>query len=390
MYAVVAVTSAPMLVSCHGTTGGASSRTKSAPAEAGFLGTPVDPRPPVTPQLIAHGRDLFLQNCVACHGPHGDGKGYGAPFLSPPPRDFTPGVYRLRSTPTGSVPTDDDLYRTVSRGVSGTAMPAWKWFLPDPTDRWALVEYVKTLSNRWPGDKPETPVAIGQPPADVASPGSIARGKALYAKMQCFNCHGEDGLGDGPAALTLKDDAGHPIGARDFSNPGKFKGGWNEREIARTFLTGLDGTPMPSYRGAVPDQDIWSLAAYVKSLGRPAPMTDVASHGISSAAPDPGPPDVHVALLERGWHYQPNIIRVKKGQVVEVTLTVTDNGLGAGHGFAIDGLDERSFINGAMLGAPKSIKFRADQAGTFGFHCVTQCSTSHLHPNMTGTLIVEE
>ena len=83
-------------------------------------------------------------------------------------------------------------------------------------------------------------------------------------------------------------------------------------------------------------------------------------------------------------------IRVKKGQIVEVTLEPTDNGLGAGHGFAISSYDEVAFINGAMVGAPKSVKFRADKAGRFTFYCATQCSTDKLHPLMNGTLIVED
>ncbi|HEY7956634.1 MAG TPA: c-type cytochrome [Polyangia bacterium] len=376
--------------------GRSASRSAGSTGETSFLDTVVDPEPPMTAELAAHGHELFMKDCVACHGPRGDGKGYGAPFLTPPPRDFTSANFRLRTTPSGSLPTDSDLYRTISRGVGGTAMPAWRWFLPAPRDRWALVAYVKTLSERWKNEKPEAPLAFGDPPRAVDTPPSIARGQEVYKTSGCFNCHGEDGMGDGPAALTLKDESGIPITARDFTNPARFKGGWNDREIVRTFLTGLDGTPMPSFRGAIPDADIWSLAAYVKSLGHLNPLKDALSHGSgqfeksgSSNRARLGAPDAKIALLERGWHYEPNEIHAKAGQVVEVTLTVTDNGLGAGHGFSIDGMDERTFLNGSMVGAPKSVKFRVGRAGHYPFHCVTQCSTGYLHPNMTGTLIVD-
>ena len=98
---------------------------------------------------------------------------------------------------------------------------------------------------------------------------------------------------------------------------------------------------------------------------------------------------MRIKLIERAWKYDPDVIRVRKGQIVEVTFEPTDNGLGAGHGFAVSGYDEVAFINGAMVGAPKTVKFRADRAGKFTFYCATQCSTEKLHPLMTGTFIVE-
>ena len=75
---------------------------------------------------------------------------------------------------------------------------------------------------------------------------------------------------------------------------------------------------------------------------------------------------------------------------MEVTFEPTDNGLGVGHGFAISSYDEAVFLNGAMVGVPKSATFRADRAGEFIYYCSTQCSTEKLHPLMNGTLIVED
>jgi heme/copper-type cytochrome/quinol oxidase subunit 2 len=49
-----------------------------------------------------------------------------------------------------------------------------------------------------------------------------------------------------------------------------------------------------------------------------------------------------------------------------------------------------AFINGVMVGVPKTVKFRADRAGKFIYYCATQCSTEKLHPLMNGTLVVEE
>jgi hypothetical protein len=84
------------------------------------------------------------------------------------------------------------------------------------------------------------------------------------------------------------------------------------------------------------------------------------------------------------------VIRVKKGQIIEITFEPTDNGLGVGHGLGISGYDESVFLNGAMVGVPKKAKFRADHAGSFTFYCSTQCSTEKLHPLMHGTFIVED
>jgi cytochrome c oxidase cbb3-type subunit 2 len=369
----------------------ASAPAPKAPAAAKvtFSDFPVAAKPPVTPEFVARGKTLYAQNCASCHGEKGDGKGICSAFLIPSPRNFTTAHYRLRSTPTGSLPTDADLFRAVSLGLAGTPMPPWKWLL-DETDRWALVEYVKTLSPQFadPTQDRTTLVELGSAPARNES--AIAEGKTLYGKLSCASCHGESGQGDGPSAYSLVDDSGQRIPARDFSKPSGFKAGYATKEIVRTFLTGLNGTPMPSYNGLISKEDAWKLAYYVETLVKnPVVPVARASQGFTQHE-ELGPPDVRVKLTERAWRYDPPEIRVKKGQVVEVTLEPTDNGLGAGHGFAISSYDEVAFINGAMVGVPKTAKFRADRAGRFTYYCSTQCSTDKLHPLMNGTFIVED
>ena len=71
------------------------------------------------------GKAVYERHCVECHGTSGRGDGPSAAFLVPRPRDFTTGKYKIRTTETGSVPTDDDLIRSVRQGLYGTAMPAW-------------------------------------------------------------------------------------------------------------------------------------------------------------------------------------------------------------------------------------------------------------------------
>ncbi len=349
----------------------------------------VPPKPPVTPELVARGKQIYLQNCASCHGEKGDAKGLCSSFLLPRPRNFTTAHFRLRSTPSGSLPTDADLFRVVSLGVNGTPMPPWKWML-DEKDRWAVIEFVKTFSPRFtdPQEDRTTLVDIGTPPAhtDVA----IEQGKALFGKLSCASCHGPTGQGDGPSAYSLVDDSGQRIAARDFSKPSGFKAGYATKEIVRGFLTGFDGTPMPSFNGLMSKEDAWKLAYYVETLVK-APVVPLVrpSQGFAHQVAL-GEPTVRVKLTERAWHYDPAEIHVKKGQIVEITFEPTDNGLGAGHGFAVSSYDEVAFINGAMVGVPKTVKFLADKAGRFTFYCATQCSTDKLHPLMNGTLVVED
>jgi mono/diheme cytochrome c family protein len=231
-------------------------------------------------------------------------------------------------------------------------------------------------------------VDLGKAPQRTEA--AIEQGKGIYAKMGCANCHGERGQGDGPSSLTLMDESGQRIAARDFSKPSGFKGGYATKEIVRGFLTGFNGTPMPSFDGMLSKEEAWKLAYYIETLVKAPTVPEGRTSQNFLTREQLGQPDVRIKLTERAWRFEPNEIHVKKGQVVEVMFEPTDNGLGVGHGFAISSYDESAFINGAMVGAPKSVKFRADRSGRFTFYCSTQCSTDKLHPLMNGTLIVEE
>lgn len=216
---------------------------------------------PSTEDLLALGREVYETRCVGCHGTKGDGNGPAATFLSPRPRNFTLGVFKFRTTPSGSLPTDGDLYRTVTRGVRWTAMPTWHE-LPDK-ERLAVVTFIKTFSTRWKEEKPEPPVVIGDPPK--ATPELVARGKDLYQKAKCFQCHGDTGKGDGVSAPDLTDDLKFPIRPADFTR-GQFKGGSSVQDVFRTMSLGLDGTPMPSYADSMNEEERWAISYFVLSL----------------------------------------------------------------------------------------------------------------------------
>lgn len=347
-----------------------------------FLEVPIAKRPAPSAATIERGRTVYRANCVQCHGENGAGDGFGAPFLVPPPRDFTTADFKFRTTTAGELPTDEDLFRTISRGASGTGMPPWGYLL-STDDRWALVDYVKTFSPRF---AQATSRAMATIPA-APKPGDAARGKLVYQQMQCAKCHGDDGRGDGPSALTLQDNRGRHINSRDFTTPGAFRAGWTDREIVRTFQTGLNGTPMPSYAGLMTPQQAYDLATYVRSFAGPGSGNQKRQSARSMEGV--GSPSRVIELREHAWSYEPNEIRVKRGEVVQVRFSATDNGLGAGHGFAIDGYDQQVFINGAMVGSPQTVTFKIDEPGRYKFYCATQCSTTELHPKMRGTLIVE-
>lgn len=212
------------------------------------------------------GEALFHRYCIGCHGPEGNGEGENAQYLETKPRDFTLGLFKCRSTPSGSIPLDSDIYDTITRGVRGTFMPAWRPLTPQ--QRADLVAYVKTFSTRFRDEKPDPPIQI--PPETPSTPESIQRGGALFKQLGCIECHGVDGRGDGPAAPTLRDSKGNPIQPYNFTAPPHFKCGPADQDIYRDFMTGLDGTPMPSYEVWIKPGQAWDLVHYLRSLANPA------------------------------------------------------------------------------------------------------------------------
>ena len=244
---------------------------------------------PDTESQRQFGREVYEAHCVGCHGVRGDGAGGAATFLSPLPRDFTAGVFKFHTTPSGTLPTDGDLFRTITRGVRGTAMPTWHEL--SDKQRAAVIVYLKTFSKRWHEDRPQTPLAV--PPPPPATPTLLARGRALYAQAKCAECHGESGKGDGPSAGQLKDDFDHPIAPADFTR-GRFKGGSAVTDLYRAMTVGLDGTPMPSFADSMTDDERWAISYHVLAFsawtdpltGEPLRLSPAAKAALRS-------PDVH-------------------------------------------------------------------------------------------------
>ncbi|MBI4537359.1 MAG: c-type cytochrome [candidate division NC10 bacterium] len=215
----------------------------------------------------AGGKTLYGKKCALCHGAEGKGDGPGAPTVDPKPRDFTRGLYKIRTTASGQPPTDTDLFRIITDGMPGTSMPGWQGL--SERDRWNLVAHLKTFA---PEKFREPPTAADLPKEVAPSKESLARGKEMFEAIECNKCHGAAGRGDGPSAPELKDDWGDPIRATNLSKSWTFRGGGRARDIATRLATGLMGTPMPSFIDSVEKpEDIWHVANYVKSLGPEQP-----------------------------------------------------------------------------------------------------------------------
>ena len=224
----------------------------------------------------ANGKKLYRRYCVGCHGSLGDGNGDNAQWVDPRPRDFVAATFKCRSTPTGTLPTDQDLFNSVSRGFTNSNMPHWD-SLP-AQNRMDLVAYIKTFSPRWQSEKPGDPIKIPPEPAVTAQ--SITHGGELFQKMECWKCHGQQGRGDGPSAATLTDSKDQPIRPYNFA-------GTND-DLYRIFMTGLDGTPMPSFADVIQPNDAWDLVHFLRTLQvhRHSKENDVAKGaGIKAPAP---------------------------------------------------------------------------------------------------------
>ena len=234
---------------------------------------------------VERGQKLYGGRCAVCHGADGDGRGPVAASMDPPPRDFTKGQFRVRSTRPGDPPSDDDLFQTLSRGLAGTPMPAWAGL--SEADRWALVDVVKSFSPRFAGPKPVV-LAIPDPPDLSAS--AVLRGRAAFRRFGCADCHGEGGRGDGPSARDLTDASGRPLRPYDMTTARPKRGNAPE-DVFVAVQSGIEGTPMPGYAAVLNATDTWDLVAFVRSLGSSpavaaAPVSSAASY--AAAARDVG------------------------------------------------------------------------------------------------------
>ncbi|HZU41584.1 MAG TPA: cytochrome c [Terriglobales bacterium] len=208
------------------------------------------------------GAPLYKRFCIGCHGVIGDGEGENAQWIDPKPRNFTLGIFKCRSTPSGTLPLDEDLFDTIGRGIVNSNMP--RWYPLTPQDKADLIAYVKHFSPRWTKEKSGTPIQI--PPEPAVTADRVKAGREIFKKVECWKCHGVTGRANGPSAETLTDDQGRPIRPFNFHDGTRFKCGSTDRDLYRIFMTGLDGTPMPSFADNLKPDEAWDLVMYLRSL----------------------------------------------------------------------------------------------------------------------------
>ena len=232
--------------------------------------------------LVAQGKQVYIRRCVGCHGEQGDGKGPGAQFFKVKPRDFTTGIFKFRSTSGGinTLPSDEDLFITVTHGLWGTPMPPW-YDIPSE-ERIAVIQYIKTFSDRWKKEPVNPPIKIPTEPQITEA--TLAHGKQLFAE-NCAVCHGIKGRGQGPAADHIHDVWGHPLRPANFTLPagvgGGVKLGHDALHIYKTIMTGVGGTPMPPFAlSKLTPEEVWDIVHYVQSLRIDAHMGELIAAGL--------------------------------------------------------------------------------------------------------------
>ncbi len=255
-------------------------------------GSPGPPRElEIPPTSNPQGEKLYENNCARCHGERGRGQGVDAAALAIKPRNFTRGVFKFTST--RGLPTDQDLFRTITDGIEGTEMRPTT--LSDGL-RQRLVEYVKELTivlepvaseasgrdeygdalvgfavedgallagvNLFRHKSPGESIEIPQPPERTAE--LLALGEKVFLDdTGCARCHGEDGSGQGRLAPGMMDDWQAPITPADLRT-GRFKHVKSDEDLYRRITLGIPGTPMlPSELSTL---EKWAVVFHVRGL----------------------------------------------------------------------------------------------------------------------------
>jgi len=206
----------------------------------------------------ARGRQYTSGTAANCHGDRGDGAGEVARWARPRPRDFRQGVFKFRTTPYGSLPTTADLDRVIQDGLYGTLMPPSTRSTPGAPD---VIAYLQCFSPRWRTEQPGTPVVVPDEPTPYhrvghPRPGAVRRELFVLPRRR----HGEWTSGGG-----MTDVWGTSLQPANLA-VGRTKSARTTRDIYLRIMTGINGTPMPGFAGALKPDQAWQIAHYVEPL----------------------------------------------------------------------------------------------------------------------------
>jgi len=229
------------------------------------------------------GREVYATYCVGCHGNAGDGEGPAARFLDPKPRDLRLGRLKFAGVTSGEPPSDEDYLRTLTHGLRGTAMPSFS--LLTEQERLAVVAYVREFVDPAKRKAPGATLPIPKNPWTKDPERGALVGKRVYhTQAKCWSCHpsyasSEEIAGfyrdagidkpelraDPTRSMVTETTWGAPVRAPDFWTD-RVKTGIELESLVRVIQAGVGGTAMPTWAGALPPDELWGLAYYIRSL----------------------------------------------------------------------------------------------------------------------------
>ncbi len=208
------------------------------------------------------GREIYMLQCLKCHGENGEGDGPAASYQPRPPRDFGLGVFKIKTSVVDDLaPLDTDIFSTIGRGISISGMPPFKNVLTDD-QRWDLVAYIKTLSDLFDDDP--SPRPIDYPDRISFSMESVEKGRTAFVELKCHECHGEKW--DGNGIKKLKDDSGAPIRARNLALRSHYIGPTTPEALYARITVGIPFTPMPVHDSPKLTEKKWHIVNFITYL----------------------------------------------------------------------------------------------------------------------------
>ncbi|ANI63137.1 cystathionine gamma-synthase [Pseudomonas sp. GR 6-02] len=181
-----------------------------------------------------------------------------------------------------------------------------------------------TRQARQLGAKLAVTYEVSQAPVITPDP---TRGAPLYAQ-QCSVCHGDTGIGDGPAGVGMTPP---PTNLRDAARLDRL----SLYALYNTLGMGVEGTDMPAFADQLDDRQRWDLATYIAGFSAdPAAAKSEKTYNIADLARQT-PAEVQAvegpqaAATFRAQRAQPPQVKRGPGQLLEYTAATLDKSIAA-------------------------------------------------------------